>query len=203
MKALRVLAVAAALLAGAPAIVNAQNAYTTKNVHLRAGPSVEYPVVAILPAGLPISVIGCMDDYRWCDVLALPNRGWVYAGNIVYAYQGENVPVLTSGAAIGLAIIGFSIGTYWDTYYRDRPWYPQRRVWIERSRSRFGPGNRRPPQAPVARPGAHPASPPRQATGRGPRPAQGRVPERREQAPRPQAPREGKYPSQDRGPGGR
>jgi len=46
MKFLRVLGVLMALLAGAPAISYAQFAYTARNVTLRAGPAVDYPVVA-------------------------------------------------------------------------------------------------------------------------------------------------------------
>ena len=66
-------------------------------------------MVAILPAGMQILVEGCLSDYRWCDVVAGPNRGWVYAGNIVYPYEGADVPVLTYGAVIGLGIITFSV----------------------------------------------------------------------------------------------
>ena len=153
MKFLRVLGVLTVLLAGAPAISYAQFAYTAKNVHLRAGPAVDYPMVAILPAGVSISVEGCLSDYRWCDVVAGPDRGWVYAGNIVYPYQGANVPVLTYGAVIGLGILAFSVANYWDNHYRGRPWYSQRQVWIDRPRPGFGPGGQRPPQGPVVRPG--------------------------------------------------
>ena len=148
MKLLKVLGVLTALLAGAPAIAYAQVAYTAKNVHLRAGPARDYPVVAILPAGFQIAVEGCLSGYSWCDVLAGPNRGWVYAANIVYPYQGADVPVLTYGAEIGLGIVVFSVGDYWDHYYRGRPWYSQRQVWINRPRAGVGAGGRPPPRAP-------------------------------------------------------
>ena len=109
-----------------------QLAYVTKEVNLRAGPSSDFPVVAILGAGVTITVEGCMSDYRWCDVSVGPNRGWLYAGNIVYPYQGATVPLLTYGSAIGIGVIAFSVGSYWDDYYRYRPWYPQRQRWIDR-----------------------------------------------------------------------
>lgn len=120
-------------LAVVPASAQAQQmAYVSKEVNLRAGPSSDYPVVAILGAGVTITVEGCLSDYRWCDVSVGPNRGWLYAGNIVYPYQGENVPLLTYGSAIGIGVVVFSIGHYWDDYYRYRPWYPQRQLWIDR-----------------------------------------------------------------------
>ena len=119
-------------LAIAPASAQAQQmAYVSKEVNLRAGPSSDYPVVAILGSGVAITVEGCMSDYRWCDVSVGPNRGWLYAGNIVYPYQGADVPLLTYGPAIGIGVIAFSVGSYWDDYYRYRPWYPQRQRWID------------------------------------------------------------------------
>jgi uncharacterized protein YraI len=232
MKFLRVLGVLTALLAGAPAISYAQLAYTAKDVHLRAGPAVDYPVVAILPAGVMVSVEGCLSDYRWCDVVAGLNRGWVYAGNIVYPYQGANVPVRTYGTVIGLGIVAFSLGSYWERYYRGRPWYSQRHEWIDRPRSEFGgdsrrpppyapaarPGNQRPPaQAPVVRPDIQraPTQAPAVRSGSQRPPAQSQVPiggQRLQQgqtpgsgqhSPKAQGPGDGKRPQQDHKPGGR
>ena len=178
-------------------------AYTAKDVHVRAGPAVDYPVVAILSAGVEILVEGCLSDYQWCDVVAGPNRGWVYAGNIVYPYQGANVPVLNYGAMIGLGIITFSVGNYWDHYYRGRPWYSQRQVWIDRPRSAFGPGAHRPPMhgpvvapgnqrqplhAPIVMPGSRRPPPQQQAPSGGQRPAQGPAPGTGPHSPRAQDP---------------
>jgi uncharacterized protein YraI len=80
-------------------------------------------------------VDGCINGYRWCDVTVGPERGWVYAGNIIYAYQGAPVPLINYGAVIGIGIIAFSLGDYWDNHYRTRPWYPQRQHWIDRPRT--------------------------------------------------------------------
>ncbi|MGH8713573.1 MAG: SH3 domain-containing protein, partial [Casimicrobiaceae bacterium] len=57
---------------------------------------------------------------------------WIYAGSLVYPYQGGRVPLLSYGATIGLPIITFSIGNYWDRYYRGRPWYRNRSYWVRR-----------------------------------------------------------------------
>jgi uncharacterized protein YraI len=132
-----------------------QYANLARDANLRAGPSRDYPVVAELPAGMSVWVDGCINGYQWCDVTVGPDRGWIYAGNIIYPYQGGRVPLLNYGAVIGIGIIAFSVGDYWDNHYRTRPWYPQRQNWIDRPRPVFRPdlGNVRPfPARPPGRP---------------------------------------------------
>jgi uncharacterized protein YraI len=131
MNYLKVLLLAAATLF-LPAAANAELAYTAKTVHLRAGPARDYPVVAILEAGLAVDVQGCMQDYSWCDVIAGEFRGWVYARNINYTYQGAYVPVIDYGAIIGIGVVTFIIGSYWHDHYIDRPWYRQMPQWSHR-----------------------------------------------------------------------
>lgn len=130
-QAFALIATALVSLAGAPSQAQ-QLAYVSTEVNLRAGPSSDFPVVAVLGGGVAITVEGCLGDYRWCDVTVGAHRGWLYAANIVYPYQGNHVPLLTYGAAIGIGVIGFSVGSYWDDYYRARAWYPQRQRWIDR-----------------------------------------------------------------------
>lgn len=162
MNFLRVLGFLAAASFVLPCAALAQEAYTSKTVHLRAGPAREYPVVAIVAPGVRLLVQGCLGDYSWCDVV-LPdgNRGWVYAGNIVAAYQGGNVPLLTYGSTIGIGIVAFSLGAYWDNHYRGRPWYRDRPRWIDRRAPprppiTHAPGAPRPLPAPVQpRPRTH------------------------------------------------
>lgn len=130
--------VAAALVTLVALPSNAQQlAYVTREVNLRAGPSGDFPVVAVLGGGVAVTVEGCLGDFRWCDVSVGSHRGWLNAGNIVYGYQGAYVPLLTYGAAASIGVISFSVGNYWDNYYRASAWYPQRQRWIER----HGPGH--------------------------------------------------------------
>ena len=68
---------------GSSAAYAQQQAYTNKAVNLRAGPSKDYPIVMRLPSGAGVTVMGCIDNYHWCDVSVGDNRGWVYAGNII------------------------------------------------------------------------------------------------------------------------
>ena len=111
----------------------AQEAYTATSVHLRAGPGLDYPVVAILPAGMQIWVQGCVSDYSWCDVVVGADRGWVYAGNIQSYYDGSSgyVPLWPYGAWFGIAVYPFVINDYWGRYYYNRPWYPQLHRWAD------------------------------------------------------------------------
>lgn len=151
----------AALLLAAVGIASAQNAYTSRPMNVRAGPDREYPLVAQLPPGAPVNVNGCISDWSWCDVSFDGNRGWVYSGGLSYVYQGERVPFYSYAPSFGLPIVTFSLGAYWDDYYRGRPWYSQRSVWIHRrlpphmrpaTRPHAGP----PPMQNARRPGGAP-----------------------------------------------
>lgn len=121
--------IAAAVVCGSAL---AEDAVTSKTANLRAGPGRDYPVVTRIPPGSSVEVAGCLDDYAWCDVIAGPDRGWVYSGNLEYPYEGQRVTILDVGPSIGLPIVTFSVGPYWDNYYRGRPWYGRRSYWAAR-----------------------------------------------------------------------
>ncbi len=126
----------------------ADNAVTTDVVSVRAGPDSSYPEVAQLDADTPIQVMGCLDDWSWCDVGFADNRGWLYAPDITYQYEGGYVPFYTYAPAFGLPVVAFSIDTYWGQHYHDRPWFAQRDEWVHRSISHqrpAGPPPRREP----------------------------------------------------------
>jgi uncharacterized protein YraI len=176
------------LLAGAagilifPGVVSAQSqAYTNSPVNLYAGPAQDYPVVSQLPGGAPVAVFGCVAGYTWCDVALQDQRGWVYAGYLNYPYQGSNVPLLTYGTAIGLPIVTFSIGAYWGSYYRGRPWYGQQEHWAHHPPPGPPPGHGGPPPGHGGPPPGH-GGPPEQHGGPppghgGPPPGHGGPPE--------------------------
>ena len=77
---------------------SAQQAFTTRTAHVRAGPDRGYPLVATLPPGVSVYVNGCLGNYSWCDVSAGPNRGWVYARQLRYTYQGRPLTIYGNGA---------------------------------------------------------------------------------------------------------
>lgn len=158
------LIVGATGLLALPGLAFAQaQAYTNSPVNLYAGPADDYPAVSQLPAGAPVTVMGCVSGYTWCDVVLPDLRGWVYAGNLSYPYQGSNVPILTYGTVIGLPVVTFSIGAYWGNYYRGRPWYNDEARWAHHAPPPPGPPPGRggpPPVVHGAPPPQHGAPPP-------------------------------------------
>lgn len=136
------------------AVAAAQNAVTTRAAELYAGPDDSYPIVAQLDVDAPVQVTGCLGDWSWCDVTIADNRGWVYAPDLIYDYEGGYVPLYAYAPSLSIPVVQFTIGEYWDQYYYRRPWYAQRDEWLHRE----PPHHRRPPGPP---PSAGP--PPRSA----------------------------------------
>ncbi|WP_156392823.1 SH3 domain-containing protein [Rhizobium sp. Root1220] len=123
------IAAAAALLL-APAMAQAAEGFATANVNMRAGPSTQYPAVTVIPAGESVEIHGCLADVPWCDVEFYGGRGWV-AGRYVQAlYQQRRVYVGPDYyRPLGIPTVVFSVGNYWDRYYRNRDFYRERDRW--------------------------------------------------------------------------
>jgi len=129
-----------------PALALAADGYTTGNVNLRAGPDSGYPLIDTIPAGAPLDIQGCTSGWEWCDVIFQGERGWVAGNFIQYDYNNQYVLVPQYGMQIGIPIVSFVISSYWDSYYRNRPFYRERTRWYAR------PVPRRPPPPPMHRP---------------------------------------------------
>ena len=166
---LRTLFAAAAFLGFTAGAAFAQNAYTTGNVNMRAGPSTQYPRVTTVPNGAAVDVHGCTSGWSWCDTSWRGIRGWVSANYLQMLYNNRRVYLPEYAPRIGVPVITFQFGNYWDRWYRDRPWYRDRHRWDGR------PGIDRPrPPRPGA--GGPPPPPPGWDRPRPPRPGAGGPP---------------------------
>jgi uncharacterized protein YraI len=120
------LAAAVAGLFALPAAASALTAVTTEPVPLRAGPAGDFPVVDQIPGGVNVLVNGCVRAYRWCDVSWRDAHGWVRGDDLAYLESGRRVSIIEYGPRVSLPIIAFSVDSYWDRYYRNRPFYGRR-----------------------------------------------------------------------------
>lgn len=107
----------------------AAEAYVTANVNLRAGPDSGYPSIALMRPGMAVMVNGCVDGWAWCDVSYGDDHGWVSGAFLQEEYDGERLGILGYGQRIGIPILTFELGPYWDDHYRSRPWYGKRAQW--------------------------------------------------------------------------
>jgi uncharacterized protein YraI len=129
-----VVALAVAIVTAAAAMVGSAeaqrpNGYPITNVNLRAGPGTYYPPLLVVPSRAPIAILGCLGDYTWCDVIFEGNRGWMRSIYLQSWYSGYYYSLRDYAPRIGLRVVSFDIGGYWDANYRDRPFYRDRGKW--------------------------------------------------------------------------
>jgi uncharacterized protein YraI len=106
--------------------------YAANDINMRAGPSTHYPSIGIVPEGTALNVYGCTRGYRWCDVAASGQRGWVSAAYIEIDYDARRVrvPAYAHVAPEPVApTVSFNIHTYWSSHYPDQDFYDQIDSW--------------------------------------------------------------------------
>ena len=117
------------MLSSPPAHAQDPNAYLLTNVNLRAGPGTEYPVIITVPNRAQIEILGCLEDYRWCDIVFEDQRGWMRSIYISYWYNEYYYPLRDYAPQLNLQIVSFDVDAYWGEYYQDRPFYAERARW--------------------------------------------------------------------------
>ena len=141
----RLLGTAIALALTAPMFAYAAEGFLVADISLQSGPDPDYPSITTLAAGTPVDVQGCIEGYSWCDVVVGDDRGWVPGTYLEEEYDNQPVFLIDYGPRIGIPLVSFSIGTYWDAHYHNRPFYSQRTEWVNRH---FTP--RQPPRPSIA-----------------------------------------------------
>ena len=125
------LLLALAILSYIPAAA-AQTATVTSSVNVRAGPENFFPTVTWLLSGTRVTVTGCTANWRWCDVTAGRDRGWVYTRFLSYPFKGSAVTIVRGGPELGLPQVAFELGPYWDAHYQGKRWFAQKADWQRR-----------------------------------------------------------------------
>ncbi len=102
------------------------NGYPITDVNLRAGPGTEYPVLVTVPTDAPITILGCLEDYTWCDTIFEEQRGWMSSIYLAGYYDGEYYLLSDYAPDLGYQVVTFDRAAYWDAYYQDEPFYDDR-----------------------------------------------------------------------------
>jgi len=113
---------------------SASPGYVSRNVNLRAGPDVRYPVVERVRAGTRVEIFGCLDQWDWCEVGSRNDRGWVSGSYLQAIQHNRRVYIGHAGPVIGFPVISFEVGNYWDEHYRNKPFYHDRVKWAHDDR---------------------------------------------------------------------
>jgi uncharacterized protein YraI len=121
----------AAVLLATPSVALAAPGMITTQVNLRAGPSVEFPVVDRIPRGVPVEVHGCIRAALWCDVSTERERGWVAAQYLDYLHGDRWVDLPSYVDVVDVPATSFVLTSYWSSFYVGRPWY-RRHAWWNR-----------------------------------------------------------------------
>jgi uncharacterized protein YraI len=129
----RIIGCVAAAALCAPLLASAAQGWVVADISLQAGPDTAYPSIVELRAGTPVSIQGCIDGWTWCDVSVGDAAGWVPGTFLEEDYGGQRVVVIDYGPRIGIPVVAFSLGVYWDRHYHSRPFYAQRQEWVSRS----------------------------------------------------------------------
>ncbi|MEI6640908.1 MAG: hypothetical protein WCL10_02655 [Novosphingobium sp.] len=119
-------ALVAAALPLAPASAQTMRGYTSVATRLYAGPLRDYPTVRYVRRGVRVGVHGCLRDWSWCDVTYRSNRGWIAGNALRISHDGRRQGL---SADLGIGVISFSFGSYWDNNYRGRTFYNERPRW--------------------------------------------------------------------------
>jgi len=111
-------------LAATPAMAQEEpNGYPISDVNLRAGPGTEYPVLVTVPTDAPITILGCLEDFAWCDTIFEEQRGWMRSIYLAGYYDGEYYLLSDYAPDLGYQVLTFDRAAYWDAYYQDEPFY--------------------------------------------------------------------------------
>jgi uncharacterized protein YraI len=111
------------VLAPTPAWARTYSGWTVRTTTMRAGPDYAYPPVQRIGGNAQVAIFGCLNDWSWCDVGYRYDRGWVAGRDLVANDRGRRRGI---SSYLGIGILSFIFGNYWDSHYRGRSFYNER-----------------------------------------------------------------------------
>jgi uncharacterized protein YraI len=103
----------------------AAQGFTVDQTLLHAGPGPQYPYVDRLPSGAPVTVFGRLRGRVWCDISFQGDRGWVSGQDLAIFFHSRRVRIVEV-TPVFVPVVTFEVSTYWDRYYRSKPFFAQR-----------------------------------------------------------------------------
>ncbi|WP_181706698.1 DUF1236 domain-containing protein [Chthonobacter rhizosphaerae] len=119
----------------------AQVAYATTDLNLRAGPGPEYPVVTAIDANGAVQILGCTPSGLWCDVVWNGTRGWAYATYLAAEVGGQRMAIPEVAGRVQVPTANYDTQVYWDENYRQQPFYSQRDRYVTSSTTTSASGS--------------------------------------------------------------
>ena len=131
----------------APAMARTYSGWTVRATAMRAGPQYAYPAVRRIRRNARVDIYGCLNDWTWCDVGYRYDRGWVPGRDLVANYRGRRRGI---SSYLGIGVLTFIFGNYWDDHYRGRSFYNERSRWERHYNDNYQPHwGPRPKPAPI------------------------------------------------------
>jgi uncharacterized protein YraI len=127
---------AALVLTPTPALARTYSGWSVRTTVIRAGPDYYYPVVQRIGRNAQVAIFGCLNDWSWCDVGYRYDRGWVEGRDLVANYRGRRQGI---SSYLGIGILSFIFGNYWDSHYRGRTFYNERSRWEQHYYNNYQP----------------------------------------------------------------
>jgi uncharacterized protein YraI len=102
---------AAAALIGALAVPGAamaqQTAFAVTDLNMRIGPGPDFEVVTVIPAQGSVTVLGCTETMRWCEVTFDGHTGWAFADYLTIEVAGTPMVVPEATAQVEVPVATF------------------------------------------------------------------------------------------------
>lgn len=86
----------------------AQTAATaTTDLNIRSGPGPQNEVIGVIPSDGSVTINGCIEDSKWCQVTHEGTEGWAYSDYLTADLSGETVVITGRRADVGVPVVTY------------------------------------------------------------------------------------------------